>query len=49
MSRTGQSQPLRLKPQAMSLDEARQMISRWLESIDVVDLTEERFEAAIAS
>jgi hypothetical protein len=52
MSSTGQSEPLRLKPQAMSLDEARQVITRWLESIqtvDPIDLTEERFDAAIAS
>ena len=32
----------------MSLEEARQVIACWLESIDVVDLTEERFEAAIS-
>jgi len=32
----------------MSLDEARQVIACWLESIDIVDLTEERFEAAIS-
>jgi hypothetical protein len=31
----------------MSADEARQVIACWLESIDIVDLTEERFEAAI--
>jgi hypothetical protein len=52
MSRTGQSEPLRLRPQAMSLDEARQVITCWLESIetvDPIDLTEERFDAAIAS
>src|ERR1700688_4627934 len=52
MSRTGQSEPLRLRPQAMSLDEARQVITCWLESIETVDpinLTEERFDAAIAS
>jgi hypothetical protein len=52
MSRTGQSEPSRLRPQAMSLDEARQVIARWLESIqtvDPIDLTEERFDAAIAS
>jgi hypothetical protein len=30
----------------MSLDEARQVIKCWLESIDVCDLTDERFEAA---
>jgi len=33
----------------MSLDEARQVIACWLESIDVGDLTDERFEAAISS
>jgi hypothetical protein len=36
----------------MSLDEARQVITCWLESIDFVDpvdLTEERFDAAISS
>jgi hypothetical protein len=52
MSRTGQSEPLRLRPQAMSLDEARQVITCWLESIetvDPIDLTEERFDTAIAS
>ena len=52
MSRTVQSQPLRLRPQAMSLDEARQEITCWLESIqtvDPIDLTEERFDGAIAS
>ena len=52
MSSTGQSEPLRLRPQAMSLDEARQVISCWLESIetvDLIDLTEDRFDAAIAS
>jgi hypothetical protein len=52
MSSTGQSEPLRLRPQAMSLDEARQVITCWLESIetvDPIDLTEERFDAAIAS
>lgn len=32
----------------MSLDEARQVIACWLESIDIVDLTDERFEAAIS-
>ena len=51
MSRTGQSEPLRLRPQAMSLDEARQVITCWLESIetvDPIDLTEKRFEAAIS-
>lgn len=49
MSRTGQSEQLRLRPQAMSLDEARQVITRWLESIETVDptdLTEERFECS---
>jgi hypothetical protein len=52
MSSIGQSEPLRLRPQAMSLDEARQVITCWLESIetvDPIDLTEERFDAAIAS
>src|ERR1700688_97609 len=52
MRRTGQSEPLRLRPQAMSLDEARQIITCWLESIetvDPIDLTEEQFDAAIAS
>jgi hypothetical protein len=52
MSRTGQSEPSRLRPQAMSLDEARQVIACWLESIqtvDPIDLTEERFDAAIGS
>jgi hypothetical protein len=52
MSRTGQSEPLRLRPQAMSLDEARHVITCWLESIetvDPIDLTEERFNAAISS
>jgi hypothetical protein len=52
MSRPGQSEPLRLRPQALSLDEARQVITCWLESIetvDPIDLTEERFDAAIAS
>jgi hypothetical protein len=52
MSRTGQSEPLSLRPQAMSLDEARQVITCWLESIetmDPIDLTEERFNAAISS
>jgi hypothetical protein len=52
MSRTARSQPLCLKPQAMSLDEARRVITCWLESIetlDPIDLTEERFEAAISS
>jgi len=33
----------------MSLDEARRVIASWLESIDVVDLTEERFEAAVSA
>jgi hypothetical protein len=36
----------------MSLDEARHVITCWLESIetvDPIDLTEERFDAAIAS
>jgi hypothetical protein len=49
---TDQSEQLRLRPQAMSLDEARQVIACWLESIetvDPIDLTEERFDAAIAS
>jgi hypothetical protein len=52
MNRTGQSESSRLTPQAMSLDEARQVIACWLESIqtvDPIDLTEERFDAAIAS
>ena len=52
MSRTGQSEPLRLRHQAMSLDEARQVITCWLESmetVDPIDLTEERFDAATAS
>jgi hypothetical protein len=52
MSRTGQREPSRLRPQAMSLDEARQVIACWPESIqtvDPIDLTEERFDAAIAS
>jgi hypothetical protein len=52
MSSTGQREPLHLRPQAMSLDEARQVITCWLESIetvDPIDLTEERFNAAIAS
>jgi hypothetical protein len=52
MSSTGRSKPLRLRPQAMSLDEARQIITCWLESIetvDTIDLTEEQFDAAIAS
>jgi hypothetical protein len=49
---TGQSDPLRLRPQAMSLDEARQVITCCLEcikTVDPIDLTEERFDAAIAS
>jgi hypothetical protein len=49
---SSQSEPLRLRPQAMSLDEARQVITCWLESIEAVDpinLTEERFNAAILS
>lgn len=36
----------------MSLDEARQVITCWLESMETVnwiDLTEERFDAAVAS
>jgi hypothetical protein len=33
----------------MSLDEARQVIACWLESIEVGDLTDERFEAATSS
>ena len=36
----------------MSLDEARQIITCWLnrfETVDPIDLTEERFAAAIAS
>jgi hypothetical protein len=52
MSRTGQSEPLHPRPQAMSLDEARRAITSWLESIeavDSIDLTEERFNDAIAS
>jgi hypothetical protein len=52
MSKTGLREPSHLKPQAMSLDEARQVITCWLESIETVDptdLTEERFDAAIAS
>jgi hypothetical protein len=52
MSKTGLREPSRLKPQAMSLDEARQVITCWLESIETVDptdLTEERFDAALAS
>jgi hypothetical protein len=52
MSSVGQSEPLRVKPQAMSRDEARQVITCWLESIeteDPIDLTEDRFDAAIAS
>ena len=51
MSRTGQREPLRLRPQAMSLDEARQVITCWLESmgtVDPIDLTEQRIEAAIS-
>jgi hypothetical protein len=51
MSNTGESEPLRLRPQAMSLDEARQVITCRLESIetvDPIDLTEKRFEAAIS-
>jgi hypothetical protein len=52
MSKSSQSEPLRLRPQAMSLDEARQVITCWLESIetvDPIDLTEDRFDAAIES
>jgi hypothetical protein len=52
ISRTGQSDPFPLRPKAMSLDEARQIITCWLESIetvDPIDLTEERFDAAMAS
>ena len=52
MSRTCQNEPFPLRPQAMSLDEARQVIACWLESIqtaDPIDLTEERFDAAIAA
>ena len=32
MSEIGLREPLRLRPQAMSLDEARQVITCWLES-----------------
>jgi hypothetical protein len=49
MSRTGFREPLHLRPQAMSLDDARQVITCWLESMateDPIDLTEERFDAA---
>jgi hypothetical protein len=35
--------------ETMSLDEAREVIARWLESIDVGDFTDERFEAAVSS
>ena len=49
MSEAGLRERLRLRPQAMSLDEARQVITCWLESTSVnpIDLTEERFDAAI--
>jgi hypothetical protein len=52
MSRTGQSDPFPLRPKAMSLDEARQIITCWLnrfETVDSIDLTEDRFDAAIAA
>jgi len=52
MRKTHLTDPSLLRPQAMSLDEARQVITCWLESIDSVnpiDLTEERFDAAISS
>jgi hypothetical protein len=52
MSENGLRERLRLRPQAMSLDEARQVITCWLEStdsVDPIDLTEERFDAAISS
>jgi hypothetical protein len=44
--------PSRLRTQVMSLDEARQVITCWLESAQVVNsiaLTEERFDAAISA
>ncbi len=52
MSRTGQNDPFPLRPKAMSLDEARQIITCWLnrfETVDLIDLTEDRFDAAIAA
>jgi hypothetical protein len=33
----------------MSLDQARQVIACWPESLDVGDLTEEQFESAISA
>jgi transcriptional regulator with PAS, ATPase and Fis domain len=39
----------RMPREDMSLDEARQVIACWLESIDVGDLTDDQFEAAILS
>ena len=44
----GSGHPSRLAP-AMSLAEARELISRWLDSIETSDLTEEGFEAATSS
>jgi hypothetical protein len=49
MSGSRLTDPSRLRTQVMSLDEARQVITRWLESTDSVDLTEERFDAAISA
>jgi hypothetical protein len=52
MSRTRLTDPSHLRTQVMSLDEARQVITCWLESTDSVnsvDLTEERFDAAISA
>jgi len=52
MSRTGQSDPFPVRPKAMSLDAARQIITCWLnrfETVDPIDLTEDRFDAAIAA
>jgi len=49
MSGSRLTDPSRLRTQVMSLDEARQVITCWLESTSVnpIDLTEERFDAAI--
>jgi hypothetical protein len=52
MSGSRLTNPSRLRTQVMSLDEARQVITCWLESTDSVnpiDLTEERFDAAISA
>ena len=51
MSGSRLTDPSRLRTQVMSLDEARQVITCWLESTDRVnpiDLTEEQFDAAIS-